>query len=48
MFKALGVSIGTAEDSRELNLEKLRYHKVVLLMDADIDGSWFGFVSSSS
>ena len=39
MFKALGVSIGTAEDSRELNLEKLRYHKVVLLMDADIDGS---------
>ena len=39
MFKALGVSIGTEEDSRELNLEKLRYHKVVLLMDADIDGS---------
>jgi DNA gyrase subunit B len=39
MFKALGVSIGTAEDTRELNLEKLRYHKVVLLMDADIDGS---------
>ena len=39
MFKALGVSIGTDDDSRELNLEKLRYHKVVLLMDADIDGS---------
>ncbi len=39
MFKALGVSIGTADDSRELNLDKLRYHKVVLLMDADIDGS---------
>tara|TARA_B100001113_G_C21108904_1_gene622267 strand:- start:1494 stop:2495 length:1002 start_codon:yes stop_codon:yes gene_type:complete len=39
MFKALGVSIGTEEDSRALNLEKLRYHKVVLLMDADIDGS---------
>ena len=39
MFKALGVSIGTEEDSRELNIEKLRYHKVVLLMDADIDGS---------
>jgi DNA gyrase subunit B len=39
VFKALGVSIGTAEDSRELNLDKLRYHKVVLLMDADIDGS---------
>ena len=39
IFKALGVSIGTEEDSRELNLEKLRYHKIVLLMDADIDGS---------
>ena len=39
IFKALGVSIGTEEDSRELNIEKLRYHKVVLLMDADIDGS---------
>jgi DNA gyrase subunit B len=39
IFKALGVSIGTEEDSRALNLEKLRYHKVVLLMDADIDGS---------
>ena len=39
IFKALGVSIGTDDDSRELNLEKLRYHKVVLLMDADIDGS---------
>ena len=39
MFKALGVSIGTDEDERALNLENLRYHKVVLLMDADIDGS---------
>jgi len=39
MFKALGVSIGTAEDERELNIEKLRYHKVVIMTDADIDGS---------
>jgi len=39
MFKALGVSIGTDEDERELNLEKLRYHKVVVMTDADIDGS---------
>ena len=39
MFKALGVSIGTADDERELNLEKLRYHKVVVMTDADIDGS---------
>jgi DNA gyrase subunit B len=39
MFKALGVSIGTIEDSRELNIEKLRYHKVVVMTDADIDGS---------
>ena len=39
IFKALGVSIGTPDDERALNLEKLRYHKVVLLMDADIDGS---------
>ena len=37
IYLALGVSIGT-EDSRELNLE-VRYHKIVLLMDADIDGS---------
>ncbi|MBT5090006.1 MAG: DNA topoisomerase (ATP-hydrolyzing) subunit B [Flavobacteriales bacterium] len=39
MFKALGVSIGTEDDERELNLEKLRYHKVVVMTDADIDGS---------
>ena len=39
MFKALGVSIGTLDDERELNLEKLRYHKVVVMTDADIDGS---------
>ena len=39
MFKALGVSIGTDEDSRELNLQNLRYHKIVIMTDADIDGS---------
>jgi DNA gyrase subunit B len=39
MFKALGVSIGTDDDVRELNIEKLRYHKVVVMTDADIDGS---------
>lgn len=39
IFTALGVSIGTAEDSKALNLEKLRYHKVVIMCDADVDGS---------
>ncbi len=39
MFTALGVSIGTEEDPRELNLSKLRYHKVVIMCDADVDGS---------
>ena len=36
---ALGVTIGTEEDSKALNIEKLRYHKVVIMCDADIDGS---------
>ncbi len=39
IFTALGVSIGTEEDIKALNIEKLRYHKVVIMTDADIDGS---------
>jgi DNA gyrase subunit B len=39
IFTALGVSIGTEEDSKALNISKLRYHKVVIMCDADVDGS---------
>ena len=39
MFIALGVSIGTEEDNKALNLEKLRYDKIIIMTDADVDGS---------
>ncbi|PKP44311.1 MAG: DNA topoisomerase (ATP-hydrolyzing) subunit B [Bacteroidetes bacterium HGW-Bacteroidetes-13] len=39
IYTALGVTIGTEEDSKALNLQKLRYHKVVIMCDADVDGS---------
>ena len=39
IYTALGVTIGTEEDSKELNIEKLRYQKVVIMTDADVDGS---------
>lgn len=39
IYTALGVRIGTEEDSKALNVEKLRYHKVIIMCDADVDGS---------
>lgn len=39
IFQALGITIGTNEDSKEVNLEKLRYHKIVIMADADVDGA---------
>lgn len=39
MFTALGVSVGTEDDAKALNLSKLRYHKIIIMTDADVDGS---------
>ncbi|HON21048.1 MAG TPA: toprim domain-containing protein, partial [Bacteroidales bacterium] len=39
IYTALGVTVGTEEDSKALNLSKLRYHKIIIMTDADIDGS---------
>ena len=39
IYTALGVTVGTEEDSKALNLNKLRYHKIVIMTDADVDGS---------
>ncbi len=39
MFTAMGVSVGTAEDDKALNMDRLRYHRIIIMTDADVDGS---------
>jgi len=39
IFQALGITVGTAEDSKAVNLDKIRYHKIVIMADADVDGA---------
>jgi DNA gyrase subunit B len=39
IYRAMGVTIGTEEDPKELNLSKVRYHKVIIMTDADVDGA---------
>ena len=42
IFTALGVSIGTDDDQKALNMDKIRYHKVIIMADADVDGAHIG------